>query len=41
MKKPPDTRPTMKKGACPRWPTDRIFKDMCKKCQFECKKAGG
>jgi len=25
-------RPTMRRGKCPRWPEDWIFKDYCQKC---------
>ena len=26
-------RPTMRRGKCPRWPEDWIYKDYCERCQ--------
>ena len=39
-KKPKDdpNRPTLRRGKCPRWPKDEIFKDYCAKCGRECGK---
>lgn len=40
MKKESDPhRPTMRRGKCPRWPEDWIYKDYCEKCG-RCERGG-
>jgi hypothetical protein len=40
--KPSDPdRPTMRRGKCPRWPEDWIYKDYCERCTDKpCKRKG-
>lgn len=28
--------PVMRRGKCPRWPEDRIYKDYCERCEWKC-----